>query len=220
MRRGGTFASPDLAPTSPSRTAMDRASIRAGDSRRKSVEESAEYMTHFERTANCCTRPGRRIERPNEAPSLANEVEALMRETSAPPRIVLVSPTRNEEKTLLETVAAVEAQTLRPVLWILVDDGSTDRTPELLREVALRLPWVRVVTRPDRGFRKVGGGVIEAFDAGRAAIDVEHDFLAKLDVDLSFGPRYLERIMERFAADPRLAAASGKVFRREGGRLV
>jgi len=143
-----------------------------------------------------------------------------MRETSAPPRVVLISPTRNEEKSLLETVAAVEAQTLRPVRWILVDDGSSDRTPELLREVAKRLPWVRVVTRPDRGFRKVGGGVIEAFDAGRAAIDVEHDFLAKLDVDLSFGPRYLERILERFAADPRLAAASGKVFRREGGRLV
>jgi glycosyltransferase involved in cell wall biosynthesis len=143
-----------------------------------------------------------------------------MRETSAPPRVVLISPTRNEEKSLLETVAAVEAQTLRPVRWILVDDGSSDRTPELLREVAERLPWVRVVTRPDRGFRKVGGGVIEAFDAGRAAIDVDHDFIAKLDVDLSFGPRYLERIMERFAADPRLAAASGKVFRREGGALV
>jgi len=63
-----------------------------------------------------------------------------MRETSAPPRVVLISPTRNEEKSLLETVAAVEAQTLRPVRWILVDDGSSDRTPELLREVAKRLP--------------------------------------------------------------------------------
>lgn len=135
-------------------------------------------------------------------------------------RIVVISPTRNEEATLLRTVAAMEAQTLLPVRWILVDDGSTDRTPELMRATAARLPWVRVVTRPDRGFRKLGGGVIEAFDAGRATIDVDHDYIAKLDVDMEFGPRYLERILELFARDPKLAAASGKVFRREDGGLT
>lgn len=138
----------------------------------------------------------------------------------AVPRIVVVSPTRNEEATLPRTVASMEAQTLRPLRWILVDDGSTDRTPDLMREAAARLPWVRVVTRPDRGFRKLGGGVIEAFDAGRATIDVEHDFIAKLDVDMEFEPTYFERILAKFAADPRLAAASGKVFRREDGRLI
>jgi glycosyltransferase involved in cell wall biosynthesis len=140
--------------------------------------------------------------------------------TPAVPRIVVVSPTRNEQETLLRTVASMEAQTLRPLRWILVDDGSTDRTPELMRQVAARLPWVRIVTRPDRGYRKVGGGVIEAFDAGRAAIDVDHDFIAKLDVDMEFGPTYLERILEKFARDPKLAAASGKVFRRDDGRLL
>lgn len=138
----------------------------------------------------------------------------------AVPRIVVVSPTRNEETTLPRTLASMEAQTLRPLRWILVDDGSTDRTPELMREAAARLPWVRVVTRPDRGYRKLGGGVIEAFDAGRATIDVEHDFIAKLDVDMEFEPTYLERILQEFARDPKLAAASGKVFRREEGRLV
>jgi poly-beta-1,6-N-acetyl-D-glucosamine synthase len=136
------------------------------------------------------------------------------------PRIVVISPTRNEEATLPRTVASMEAQTLRPLRWILVDDGSTDRTPELMREAAARLPWVRVVTRPDRGYRKLGGGVIEAFDAGRATIDVDHDFIAKLDVDMEFEPTYLERIMKEFASDPKLAAASGKVFRREEGRLL
>src|SRR5262245_557248 len=69
------------------------------------------------------------------------------------PRIVVISPTRNEEATLPRTIASIEAQTLRPLRWILVDDGSTDRTPELMREAAARLPWVRVVTRPDRGYR-------------------------------------------------------------------
>ena len=140
--------------------------------------------------------------------------------TPAAKRIAVISPARNEERTLLRTVASMEAQTRLPVLWILVDDGSTDRTPELMRETAARLPWVRVVSRSDRGFRKLGGGVIEAFDAGRATIDVEYDFIAKLDVDMEFGPRYFERILELFAADPKLAAASGKVFHPDQSGLV
>jgi hypothetical protein len=143
----------------------------------------------------------------------------LMRETSAPPRVVLVSPTRNEEKSLLETVAAVEAQTLRPALWILVDDGSSDRTPELLREVAKRLPWVRVVTRPDRGFRKVGGGVIEAFDAG-APRSTSTTTSSPSSTSTSRSAALPRADHGAFAADPRLAAASGRKFRREGGALV
>jgi GT2 family glycosyltransferase len=114
----------------------------------------------------------------------------------------------------------MEAQTIAPLRWIVVDDGSSDRTPQLLRELAARLPWVRVVTRGDRGFRKMGGGVIEAFDAGRATIDVDFDFLVKLDVDLEFGPTYVEHLLGHFARDPKLAAASGKVFRPENGGFV
>jgi hypothetical protein len=77
-----------------------------------------------------------------------------------------------------------------------------------------------VVRRQDRGYRELGGGVIDAFYAGLDAVDVDYDFLAKMDVDLEFGPHYLERIVDLFRSDPRLAAASGKVFRSEGDRLV
>src|SRR5262252_6667763 len=143
-----------------------------------------------------------------------------MQNAESSARIVIISPVRDEAATLLRTAACVEAQTIRPSRWILVDDGSTDGTPALLRDLAERLPWVRIVTRPDRGFRKMGGGVIEAFDAGRAAIDVEHDFIVKLDVDLEFSPRYFERLLGHFARDPFLAAASGKVYRPESGHLV
>jgi cellulose synthase/poly-beta-1,6-N-acetylglucosamine synthase-like glycosyltransferase len=79
---------------------------------------------------------------------------------------------------------------------------------------------VRVVGRADRGFRAVGGGVVEAFYAGLEAVDVPYDFVAKLDVDVELSPRYVERLLEHFERDPRLGAASGKVFRREGDRLV
>jgi len=136
------------------------------------------------------------------------------------PRIAIVSPVRDEERTLARTLACVRAQTLPPVQWVVVDDGSTDATPRLLAEAAREIPWMRVVKRHDRGRRKVGGGVVEAFEAGLAAIDVPYDFIVKLDADLEFSPRYLERIMHYFREDPSLAAASGKVFRPEPGGLV
>jgi hypothetical protein len=89
-----------------------------------------------------------------------------------------------------------------------------------LREAQRRIPWLRVVRREDRGFRKLGGGVIDAFNDGLARVELEHDFVAKMDVDLEFSSRYFEKIMAYFDADPKLAAASGKVFRPEGDTLV
>ena len=79
---------------------------------------------------------------------------------------------------------------------------------------------MQVITRHDRGYRKVGGGVIDAFEAGRQSVALDYDFIAKMDVNLEFSEHYLEKIMVRFAADPKLAAASGKVFRPEGAGFV
>jgi glycosyltransferase involved in cell wall biosynthesis len=137
-----------------------------------------------------------------------------------PPRLVVVSPVRDEEATLKRTIACLAAQTILPACWIVVDDGSKDRTPEILEEARRVLPWLRVIRRHDRGFRKLGGGVIDAFYDGYSTIDVDYEFIAKMDVDLEFGPTYLERAFQLFRADPNLAALSGKVFRRQKGRLV
>ena len=136
------------------------------------------------------------------------------------PRVVVVSPCRDEARTLQRTIACMEAQTRPPARWIVVDDGSTDTTPQILADAQKRIQWLRVVKRADRGFRKVGGGVIDAFYDGLASADVDYDFVAKMDVDLEFSPRYLEHILAHFARDPKLAAASGKVFRPEGDGLV
>jgi glycosyltransferase involved in cell wall biosynthesis len=135
-------------------------------------------------------------------------------------RVVVISPCRDEEATLERTIACMRAQTHPPLLWVIVDDGSTDRTPEILARAANEIPWLRVVPRTDRGRRMLGSGVIDAFYDGLAAVDVDYDFVAKMDVDLEFSPRYLERILEHFARDPQLAAASGKIYRRDGERLV
>jgi biofilm PGA synthesis N-glycosyltransferase PgaC len=119
------------------------------------------------------------------------------------------------------TLDSVVAQTVRPALWVIVDDGSTDATPEILAEYMARHDWIRVVQKPDRGHRAVGPGVIEAFYAGLETIDLEDfDYLCKLDLDLDLPPRYFETLIERMEADPRIGTCSGKPYMRIGGALV
>lgn len=135
-------------------------------------------------------------------------------------RYVLVSPCRNEADFMRDTLESVLAQSLQPTLWIIVDDGSTDGTAEILSAYAAQHAWIRIVTRPDRGRRSVGPGVIDAFYAGYAAISCDYDFLCKLDLDLRLPPRYFEILVARMNANPLLATCSGKAYVEENGRLV
>jgi len=134
--------------------------------------------------------------------------------------VVIISPCRDEERTLLRTLACMKAQTRPPLEWVVVDDGSSDRTPEILAKAQREIPWLRVVRREDRGFRKVGGGVIDAFYAGLESVEVDYEYVAKMDVDLEFAPGYLESILQYFDEDEALASASGKVYRPEGDGFV
>ena len=136
-------------------------------------------------------------------------------------RIVIISPVRNEGEYFESTLRSMASQTLRPLLWIIVDDGSTDNTYELAASYEKRHSWIRVVRKPDRGARAVGPGVVEAFNFGLAnAGAVESDFICKMDGDISFDSGYFETLVAKFEADPRLGAASGKPFIRVNGRLV
>lgn len=128
---------------------------------------------------------------------------------------------RNESAYLRKTLEAMIGQTVAPVEWLLVDDGSTDDTREIVQTYADHHAFIRLVRRGDRGHRLLGSGVIDAFKEGLSQLRVsDYDYLCKLDGDMSFGPRYIEFMLAALAADPRLAAVSGKVVRPESGRLV
>jgi glycosyltransferase involved in cell wall biosynthesis len=128
-------------------------------------------------------------------------------------RYVLVAPCRDEAKLMRHTLESVAAQTVPPALWIIVDDGSTDETPMILAEYAARLPYLRVVRRANRGSRRVGPGVIEAFYEGLDQVNLDDfDYVCKLDLDLDLPPRYFELLMERMEANPRLGTCSGKPY--------
>ncbi len=125
---------------------------------------------------------------------------------------VVISPVRDEEAYIRFTVDCMAQQTIVPKEWVLINDGSSDKTGEILDEYARRYPWIRVVHRANRGFRKAGGGVVEAFNAGYNALEFrDWDFLVKLDGDLSFEPDYFEKCFHNFEKDPRLGVGGGVI---------
>jgi hypothetical protein len=127
---------------------------------------------------------------------------------------LIVSPVRDEAEFARRTLESVTRQTVTPGLWIIVDDGSTDGTPEILAEYAARFPWIRILRREDRGARRVGPGVIEAFYEGLAAVGPLEGFryLCKLDLDLDLPAGYFQRLIELMEDEPRLGTCSGKPY--------
>ena len=136
-------------------------------------------------------------------------------------RYALISPCRNEADYMRQTLDTVIGQSVTPTRWVIVDDGSTDTTPQVLAEYAAKYAWIEIVTRKDRGKRAVGPGVIEAFYAGYETINPDDfDYVCKLDLDLRLPNRYFEILMERMEANPRIGTCSGKSYVEEDGRLV
>jgi len=128
-------------------------------------------------------------------------------------RYVLLMPSRNEERLIQNTIDCISKQSIPPAEVIVVDDGSSDATGAIADAAAEKYPWLHVVHRPDRGVRKLGGGVIEAFYAGYETLETrDYDYICKLDADLTLPDDYFENIMKKMEKDPSLAAASGKVF--------
>jgi poly-beta-1,6-N-acetyl-D-glucosamine synthase len=137
-------------------------------------------------------------------------------------RYLLISACRDEAKYMRQTLDSVISQSIPPTRWVIVDDGSTDSTPQILAEYQGKHGWIDVVTRVNRGNRAVGPGVIDAFYAGYETINPDdYDYICKLDLDLRLPPRYFEILMERMGANPRIATCSGKAYLEdENGRLV
>ena len=131
-------------------------------------------------------------------------------------KYVLITPAHNEEAFIEKTLGSMSAQTLLPERWIIVDDGSSDRTAEIIQRYARRFRWIELVQRPPRLDRDFAGKV-HAFNAGLEYVQsLSFDVIGNLDADLSFEPDYLEFLIRKFAADPRLGVA-GTPFTEDDG---
>lgn len=128
-------------------------------------------------------------------------------------RYCLITPVRDEAEFAKRTLDSIVKQSIPPTKWVIVDDGSTDDTPQILAEYAAIYPYIEIVRRKNRGSRKVGPGVIEAFYDGYRTIDAQsYDFICKLDLDLDIPHQYFEILMKRMEQTPRLGTCSGKAY--------
>jgi poly-beta-1,6-N-acetyl-D-glucosamine synthase len=136
-----------------------------------------------------------------------------------PFRLAIVSPCRDEEALIRRTLESMTAQTCRPDRWIIVDDGSTDGTAEIVAEYAARHDWIELVCNERSGGRTLGAPVVRAFKRGLEHLGNDPwDIIAKLDCDLELPPDCIERHLRLFD-DPAVGAAGGAVHLVVGDQL-
>ena len=122
-------------------------------------------------------------------------------------KYVLITPARNEAAFIEKTLDSMVAQTLLPEHWVIVSDGSTDQTAEIVESYATRHPWIELSRRPQRAGRSFAGKA-HAFDAGLERVkSLTFDVIGNLDADISFDPDYMEFLMQKFSEDQNLGVA-------------
>ncbi|MEI6673576.1 MAG: glycosyltransferase family A protein [Verrucomicrobiota bacterium] len=125
---------------------------------------------------------------------------------------ILITPVRDEEALLPRTIASVVAQTVLPAEWIIVSDGSTDGTDEIVREASARHPWIRLLALAPRPARSFAAVVRNTETAIRNLNVKQPAFLGLLDADIEFQSDYFEQLMARFEVEPGLGLAGGVVI--------
>jgi UDPglucose 6-dehydrogenase len=146
---------------------------------------------------------------PSVIPSQAKPTSLPTGITSTPdsvllPSYVLITPARNEAEFIELTINSVVAQTVRPVKWVIVSDGSTDGTDDIVARYAADHEWMELLRMPERRERHFAGKVY-AFAAGYDRIkELNADVIGSLDADISFQPDYFSFLLHKLAEDPRL----------------
>jgi poly-beta-1,6-N-acetyl-D-glucosamine synthase len=137
------------------------------------------------------------------------------RQEEALPGYILITPARNEEAFIKNTLDSVVQQTYPPQKWVIVNDGSTDDTLGIVGPYATKYSWIELVNLPVRRDRNFAAKV-EAFNTGYERVkNIDFEVLGNLDADVSLEKDHFEFLLKRFNDDGRLGVA-GTVFREEG----
>lgn len=148
--------------------------------------------------------------------STVNAGETDLDRASTFPAYVLVTPSRNEEVLIEKTIESVIHQTILPMKWVIVNDGSTDSTGAIAERYAAAHDWIEVVNRPVRKERNFAAKV-HAFNAGQEHLQgLNYEIIGNLDSDVLLDKDHFEFLLGKFRDEPRLGVA-GTVFREEGG---
>ena len=131
-------------------------------------------------------------------------------------KYVIITPARNEATYIEKTIESVAKQTILPLKWVIVNDGSTDNTGSIVRRYLPQYPWMELVEFPVRKERNFAAKVF-AVRAGQEKVkDLDSEVIANLDADTSFDPDHFQFLIDQFRKDPMLGVA-GTIFKEDGG---
>ena len=132
------------------------------------------------------------------------------------PNYVLVTPARNEAQFIEATIKSVVAQSMRPLKWVIVSDGSTDGTDEIVSRYAVAYEWIELLRMPERTERNFAGKAF-AFKAGKMALDdLPYDVIANLDADITIDRDYFKYLLGKLAVDPLLGVVGTPYIEKTG----
>jgi len=131
--------------------------------------------------------------------------EAMELRDAAPlPPFVLITPARNEARFIELTIQSVIAQQARPLRWVIVSDGSTDGTGEIVERYAAHHDWIELVRLAERAERHFAGKVMATHAGLEKVKGLAYEVITCLDADITFGPDYFSFLLEKLALDPAL----------------
>jgi poly-beta-1,6-N-acetyl-D-glucosamine synthase len=160
------------------------------------------------------------IKNQTEKTAIATPADPEGRAELKPCRYVLITAAYNEEGYIEKTIQAVVAQSVLPLRWAIVSDGSTDRTDEIVLSYAARYPFIQLVRIQEKHARNFAAQVNAIALGCKSLQALDYRFIANLDADISFEPTYYARLMQKFSEDPDLGLAGGCVCEEKDGVFV
>jgi glycosyltransferase involved in cell wall biosynthesis len=132
---------------------------------------------------------------------------------------VLVTAARNEDAYIEKTIQSVISQSILPRRWVIVSDGSTDRTDEIVAKYTAKYDFIHFI-KVDANSKRNFASQVKAFNLGYEQVkNIGYDFIGNLDADVSFESDYYENIISKFAQNPKLGVAGGNVFDKHGNKF-
>jgi glycosyltransferase involved in cell wall biosynthesis len=134
-------------------------------------------------------------------------------------KYAIVTPVKDEIKFFPKTITSVLSQKILPLKWVIINDGSTDGTGELIRDLELKYDWIEGIHKKVDGNRKPGGEFVLEVGLKRIRLE-DYDYLVRMDGDLEFNSSYFSELFNRFEINSELGIASGVCFVEINGKLV
>ena len=132
----------------------------------------------------------------------------------------IIIPSYNEEALISLTIRSILKQTVLPKKIVVVNDNSTDRTAEIVLELAKENSCISLINKISETIHLPGSKVIQAFQAGLETLDENYDFIVKADADLIFPPNYFETIINHFKSDQRIGMVGGFAYIEKNGEFI